>query len=118
MKIDVEYCIESNLRSEIIKVKNVCMEILNNPEVYLFGSISKGMYKKNSDIDILILISENKDLKELRNLRHSLEDKIEVLKLNRDVDIKLYNKDRYIELTRDISFEQAIYKDLIDIRMW
>ena len=29
MKIDVEYCIESNLRSEIIKVKNVCMEILN-----------------------------------------------------------------------------------------
>ena len=44
MKIDVEYCIESNLRSEIIKVKNVCMEILNNPEVYLFGSISKGMY--------------------------------------------------------------------------
>ena len=57
MKIDVEYCIESNLRSEIIKVKNVCMEILNNPEVY-------------------------------------------------------------IELTRDISFEQAIYKDLIDIRMW
>lgn len=118
MKNDVGYCLESNLRQEIIKVKKVCTGILNNAEVYLFGSISKGMYKMNSDIDILILIDSNNSLKELRDLRHLLEDKIDKVKLSRNVDIKLYNKDRYFELAKEVSFEQAIKEDLIDIRMW
>lgn len=118
MKIDVEYCLDCDVRHEIIRVKEICRSILGNADIYLFGSIAKGSYKKNSDIDILILISEDKTLRELRNLRHSLEDAIEEIKLSRDVDIKLYNKERYIELTKQVGFEDSIKDDLIDIRMW
>ena len=37
---------------------------------------------------------------------------------NYTFDIKLYNKNRYIELSKEISFEGDIVKDLIDIRWW
>ncbi len=118
MKTDVGYNLNSDIKKEISKVKDTCIDILNNAEIYLFGSISKGMYKVNSDIDILILIDGNNSLKELRDLRHLLEDEIDKVKLSRNVDIKLYNKNRYFELAKEISFEQAIKENLIDIRMW
>lgn len=118
MKVDVEYSLDNNLRNEITKVKNLILEILKNSEIYLFGSIAKGRYKKDSDIDLLILIHEDIIVKELRNLRHLLEDEIENLSLSRNVDIKLYNRNRYLELSKDISFEHAIKKDLINIMRW
>lgn len=118
IKKDVEYCIDKYLRNEIIRVKDTCVYEFENTEILLFGSIAKGRYKKNSDIDILILIDDNKSVSELRKLRHKLEDKIDDLKLNRDVDIKLYNKSRYIELSKEVSFEQAIIEDLVNIKEW
>lgn len=118
MKLDVEYSLDSNVRSEIIKVKELCRILLDSFEVFLFGSIAKGKYKKDSDIDLLILIPEHRTLKELRYLRHLLEDEIDKLNINRNVDIKLYNKERYLELSKEVSFEQAIKEDLIDIMRW
>lgn len=118
MKQNIGYCINENIKNEIIQVKNLCNNMLNNYEIFLFGSISKGEYKKDSDIDILILVEEKKEVKELRLLRHILEDEIEKLKLTRDVDIKIYSKKRYLELSESVSFEQAIKVDLIDVRGW
>lgn len=118
IKNEVEYCLDKQVRNEIIKVRNTCINKLKNADILLFGSIAKGKYKKSSDIDILILIDDKKSISELRKLRHELEDDIYNLNLNRSVDIKLYNKERYIELTKEISFEQDIIKDLIDIRWW
>lgn len=118
MKQDVGYCINEDIKNEIIQVRNLCDNMLNNHEIFLFGSIAKGKYKKDSDIDILILVGKDKEVKELRVLRHILEDEIEKLKLTRDVDIKIYSKKRYLELSKYISFEQAIKEDLIDIRSW
>ena len=118
MKFDVEYKLEFNLRKEIINIKNLILSHITNSEIYLFGSIAKGCYTKNSDIDILILVNDNKSLKELRNLRHFIEDEIENLRLNRKTDIKIYNKDRYTELATVPSFENVILNDLIDLRSW
>ncbi|WP_253198015.1 nucleotidyltransferase domain-containing protein [Clostridium gasigenes] len=118
MKVDVEYCLDENVRNEIISIKNFIESEVKEIEIFLFGSIAKGKYKKDSDIDILILIPDHKSLKELRVLRHQLEDKIDILKLSRSVDIKLYNRDRYINLANNTSFEQEIQNDLIDIRSW
>ena len=84
----------------------------------IFASISKGKYRNSSDIDILILVDDNKSISELRKLRHELEDDIDALNLSRSVDIKLYNKNRYIELSKEISFEGDRVKELIDIRWW
>ena len=118
IKNDVKYCLDKQIRNEIVKVRDTCINRLKNADILLFGSIAKGKYKNSSDIDILILVDQNKTISELRKLRHELEDDIYDLNLSRNVDIKLYNKDRYIELSREISFEQDIVKDLIDIRWW
>ena len=118
IKNDVEYSLDKQIRNEIVKVRDTCIYRLKNADILLFGSIAKGKYKNSSDIDILILVDQNKTISELRKLRHELEDDIDDLNLSRNVDIKLYNKDRYIELSREISFEQDIVKDLIDIRWW
>lgn len=118
IKNDVEYSLDKNIRNEIIKIRDICIYRLKNVDILLFGSIAKGKYKNSSDIDILILIDDNKSVSELRKLRHELEDDIDNLNLSRSVDIKLYNKNRYIELSKEISFEGDITKDLIDIRKW
>lgn len=118
IKNDVEYSLNKNIRNEIIKIRDICIYRLKNADILLFGSIAKGKYKNSSDIDILILIDDNKSVSELRKLRHELEDDIDNLNLSRSVDIKLYNKNRYIELSKEISFEGDIIKDLIDIRKW
>ena len=118
IKNEVEYCLDKQVRNEIVKVRDRCISKLKNADILLFGSIAKGKYKNSSDIDILILVNDNKSISELRKLRHELEDDIDDLNLSRSVDIKLYNKDRYIELSKEISFEQDIVKDLIDIRWW
>ena len=118
IKDDVEYSLDKDIRNEIIKIRDICIYRLKNADILLFGSIAKGKYKNSSDIDILILVDDNKSLSELRKLRHELEDDIDALNLSRSVDIKLYNKNRYIELSKEISFEGDIIKDLIDIRKW
>ena len=118
IKDDVEYSLDKDIRNEIIKIRDICIYRLKNADILLFGSIAKGKYKNSSDIDILILIDDNKSVSELRKLRHKLEDDIDNLNLSRSVDIKLYNKNRYIELSKEISFEGDIIKDLIDIRKW
>ena len=118
IKDDVEYSLDKDIRNEIIKIRDICIYRLKNADILLFGSIAKGKYKNSSDIDILILIDDNKSISELRKLRHELEDDIDNLNLSRSVDIKLYNKNRYIELSKEISFEGDIIKDLIDIRKW
>ena len=118
MRSNVDYELDDRLREEIIVVKDIISKLLFDSEIYLFGSIAKGKYNKNSDIDILILIEEEKTLKELRTLRHYIEDKIEDLGLHNEVDIKIYNKKRYCTLTSEPSFEQAILKDLIDLKEW
>lgn len=118
IKDDVEYSLDKDIRNEIIKIRDICIYRLKNADILLFGSIAKGKYRNSSDIDILILIDDNKSVSELRKLRHELEDDIDNLNLSRSVDIKLYNKNRYIELSKEISFEGDIIKDLIDIRKW
>ncbi|WP_294393671.1 nucleotidyltransferase domain-containing protein [uncultured Clostridium sp.] len=118
MKCNVNYELDIKVRKEIIEVKDVISNLVSNAEIYLFGSIAKGRYNKYSDIDILVLIEDEKTLKELRILRHYIEDRIEELKLHNEVDIKIYNKKRYFNLTDEPSFEQAILKDLIDLKEW
>ncbi|GEQ20490.1 MAG: uncharacterized protein PWP67_330 [Clostridium butyricum] len=118
MKYDVDYILDEKLRLEIGMLKNFISEILKESKIYLFGSIAKGNYNKNSDIDLLVLIEDDKSLKELREMRHFVEDSIEELNLNHNVDIKLYSKERYFSLASYPSFEGGIMKDLIDLGGW
>ena len=118
MRTDVKYDLDEELRAIIIRVKNLIDNNIKNKEVYLFGSIAKGKYSKNSDIDILILIDDEKNVKELRQIRHYIEEEIDEFNLERDVDIKIYSKERFNDISSNPSFEQAILEDLIDIGGW
>lgn len=118
MNICVNYSLNETLKLEIIKIRDEILMQLKNSEIYLFGSVAKGCYSEKSDIDLLVLINSSKAPKELRLLRHEIEDNLEKLKIERTVDIKLYNKDRYEELCKNPSFEKAILEDLIDIGGW
>lgn len=118
MRIDVDYLLDIKVRLDIIKVREIILTKIENVDIFLFGSISKGCYSKNSDIDLLILVKDDGDIKELRVLRHKLEDLIEGLKIEMDVDIKLYSQNRYTALCNKPCFEKDILEDLIDIRSW
>lgn len=118
MKYDVDYILDKKLRLEISMLSNFISGILKGSKIYLFGSIAKGNYNKNSDIDLLVLIEDDKSLKELREIRHFIEDSIDELNLNHNVDIKLYNKERYFNLASYPSFEGGIMNDLIDLGGW
>lgn len=49
---------------------------LKSSEIYLFGSEAKGCYSSKSYIDLLVLINYSKTSKELRMLRHEIEDNL------------------------------------------
>lgn len=117
-KVQVHYQLDEKLKEEITLVKNEIMSYLMDGEIYLFGSIAKGCYSKTSDIDLLILIPYHMDSKELRYLRHELEDRIENCHISRQVDMKLYNANRYKELCQVPCFEQCIRNDLVSIINW
>lgn len=118
MRDDVNYLLDNSLRSNIVKVKNRIISEIQDVEIFLFGSIAKGCYSKKSDIDLIILLNTDKSIKELRILRHELEDSIESLNIGIEVDIKLYSNSRYKELCKKPCFEKAILDDLVDIRSW
>lgn len=118
IKKDVSYNLDQSLRLEIISVKELIISNLQDIDIYLFGSIAKGCYSSHSDIDILILIHDNKSVRELRKLRHFFEDEIEKLLIDREVDLKVYYNCRFKELAKVPSFENIILNDLIDIRRW
>ena len=118
MKADVNYKISDELKKDIVQIKDTIINKLDECDVYLFGSIAKGRYKKESDIDILILINRDLQKRELRSIRHSIEDEIDKLHIGRDVDIKLYFNSHYYKLAKNVCFEREILNDLIDIRRW
>lgn len=118
MKKNVNYSLDKELEKDIIIIRNIILSKLEDAKIYLFGSIAKGRYSKESDIDLLVLVDSYKSTKELRILRHEIEDNIELLKLKRNPDIKIYNKDRYMELSKSPCFEKAILEDLVDIGEW
>lgn len=112
------YLLDNNIRFNIVKVRDIIIREIKNLDIFIFGSIAKGCYSKSSDIDFLILLNSDKSVKELRILRHRLEDLIEELNIKIDVDIKLYSNNRFNELSSKPGFEKAILDDLIDIKGW
>ena len=118
VKKDVSYTLDKSLRTVIIELRDIISNEINTYDIYIFGSVAKGKYSKNSDVDILVLINGNNTIKELRSIKHRIEDIIEEKKISRDVDIKLYNKSRFLELSKLSCFEREILKDLVCVKEW
>ncbi|MGL4799644.1 MAG: nucleotidyltransferase domain-containing protein [Cellulosilyticaceae bacterium] len=117
-KSDLNYELDATIRKRICCVRDYIHTAIQVEAIYLYGSIAKGCYTKRSDIDLLVLLNGEYDIRKLRELRHLLEDGIDTLALGMEVDLKVYTTSRYAELCKVPCFEQAIQKDLIDIEKW
>lgn len=102
---------------------NIFKELYNifnnyNYKIFLFGSFSKGLIHKNSDIDILLLVPNTRLERNLKlNIRDDLDSNlIEVmLKYDIEIDVKIYGEIDFIMATKRNYFEQSIIKDLIEL---
>ncbi len=83
---------ELNIKKKTSKINKLIPKIVailkrnNIKKAGIFGSFAKGNFKKNSDIDILIMPSEDMSLLDLSGIKIELEDV-----LNRKVDLVSYN---------------------------
>ena len=81
--------ITNKTSSELDKLKLKIVEILkknNIKKAGIFGSYARGDFKKNSDIDILIMPSKDMSLLDISGIKIELEDN-----LNKKVDLVSYN---------------------------
>ena len=63
--------------SEIVRIKNIIMKVLNenglrDARIILFGSRAKGDFKTHSDWDFLIVLREQLEIKEKWDLAHKI----------------------------------------------
>jgi uncharacterized protein len=79
--------------SEIENIKNQIIDIYQPLDIILFGSCAKGRVKKNSDIDICVILETNDKRQAARNM---------LLKIsyNIDLDIVIYTPEEW-ELYKD-----------------
>jgi len=90
----------------IDQIVNIIVSTVAPDKIILFGSYARGDYKKNSDIDILIL---KKGLKNERDITNRLYIDLFNKKISTPVDLIAMDYDRYNKLNNDIGY---IYKTI------
>jgi len=90
----------------IEQIVNTIVTTVEPDKIILFGSYARGDYKKNSDIDILIL---KKGLKNERDVINSLYMEFFNKKISIPIDLIAVDYDKYYQLNNDIGY---IYKTI------
>lgn len=84
---------DKDKNSEIIKIKNTIMRILNENDfrdarIILFGSRAKGEFKAHSDWDFLVVLKEQLEIKEKWDLAHKIRKALADIYIPCDVIIR------------------------------
>lgn len=112
----VDLVIREELQKRVEDAVNYILSTIPQCSVYLFGSYAKRKIKPTSDIDLLVLLDEPYSLKALRDLRIKIgNDYEELIDFAYEVDIKIYNKQHFIEKANRVSFESEIQKYMIKV---
>jgi predicted nucleotidyltransferase len=90
----------------IEQIVNTIVSTVEPEKIILFGSYARGDYKKNSDIDILIL---KKGLKNERDVTNNLYMEFFNKKISIPIDLIAIDYDKYYQLNNDIGY---IYKTI------
>jgi len=88
------------------QIVNTIVTTVEPDKIILFGSYARDDYKKNSDIDILIL---KKGLKNERDITNSLYMEFFNKKITVPIDLIAVDYDKYYQLNNDIGY---IYKTI------
>jgi predicted nucleotidyltransferase len=97
-----------NIQNEIEKITNKIKDTENIKRIYLFGSYAYGTPNINSDIDLCIIIDENKRKIEIMN---DIREKIGY-SIDYPLDIIVYKPEEFIERANSkTSLENKISKN-------
>ena len=125
MECDVDFNLNPIIRAEIIKYSDLIKSILENYriEIYLFGSIDKGNYSKNSDIDLLVILNSielsARDKKVLRCKIRDLAVDLEIDdNLSKELDCKVYGEIDFNRSSIHSNLEKQIARDLVRATTW
>ena len=88
------------------QIVDIIISVIDPDKIILFGSYARGDYRKNSDIDILIL---KRGLKNEREITNNLYMNFFNNKISIPVDIIAVDYDKYNNLNNDIGY---IYKTI------
>ena len=107
--------IDNKSREMLAKTKSAILSVEPDAEVFLFGSRARGDYNKDSDWDLLVLISGESDYQRDRTIIHKVFD-IELAYhqiFNIIIHIQEYwNNDRFYHVT---PFYKNVSKDKVAI---
>ena len=90
----------------IEQIINIIIATVEPDKIILFGSYARGDYKKDSDLDVLIL---KKGLKNERVATNSLYTEFFNNKISIPIDLIAIDYDKYYRLNNDIGY---IYKTI------
>jgi len=101
-------------------VKNILNEISNKlkekfgdkvKKIVLFGSYARGDYQEHSDIDILIIVEDDRIEKDVRRVVYSF-----IPKVDRPISVKVIKSDVYGAMKKmKLSFIQSVEREGITI---
>lgn len=115
-KDSVDFEIRDQIKDIVIHYRDEVKKLFPNSEIYLFGSISKGFIKDSSDVDLLVILPNQKlssvEKKDNKILTYSLDY------YKRDLDCKVYGEIDFLNSVGHGLFEKCILKDLININRW
>ena len=89
---------------EIRKIKDIILKVIDAEQIILFGSYARGDYKKDSDIDLMVILEKKINRKE----KNRILDKMAVTFFENNLNIDLL-----IETKKDIEKYRNIIGTII-----
>ncbi|MDR1858346.1 MAG: nucleotidyltransferase domain-containing protein [Treponema sp.] len=101
------------VRAELDKLKELIINAMPVEQIYLFGSYAYGTPRKDSDLDLYVVL---KDDLPLRDLDAGLQIRLAIArKKSMPVDIIAKNKKDFVNRLNDITLERKVNRDGIRI---
>ena len=104
---------EAAIQAELDKLKELIVNAMPVEQIYLFGSYAYGTPRKDSDLDLYVVL---KDDNPLRDLDAGLQIALAIArKKSMPVDIIARKKEYFINRLDDITLERKVNRDGIRI---
>lgn len=96
-------------KDRIRSLTNQIVQKYNPIDIFLFGSNAKGLVRKNSDIDLCVIMNTDNKRKTIQDMLYSLDYDV-------DLDIVIYTEEEWEKYRNDLStFAGIIYKTWVSL---
>ena len=104
---------DAAIQAELDKLKEIIINAIPVEQIYLFGSYANGTPRKDSDLDLYVVL---KDDLPMRDLDAGLQIRLAIdRKKSMPVDIIAKNKRDFVSRLDDITLERKVTRDGIRI---